>query len=168
MGTALCNYKNKSKGSKLNDGNRVGGAGRLTDSTIDHMQTYCGYTIRNNKGNTEEIQKAIWAIYYHMILGLESQSNDGQHLLCPKTPNLWCKYQKDHMTNTNNYDRKKCLSSVFRKELKHVFYRLFSSKILSTCQRGLTQNQQVFTFCCLDPLPKEIVLQCTSIQNCSL
>ena len=75
METALRNYKNKSKGSKLNGSKRVGGTGRVTDSTIVHMETYFVYTIRNNKGNTEEI-KAIWAIYYHMILGPESESND--------------------------------------------------------------------------------------------
>ena len=45
------------------------------------------------------------------------------------------------MTNTNNYDRKKCLPSIFKEELKHTFDRLSSSEILSTCQRGLTQNQ---------------------------
>ena len=44
-------------------------------------------------------------------------------------------------TNTNNYDRKKCLPSIFKEELKHIFDRLSSSEILSTCQRGLTQNQ---------------------------
>ena len=76
MGIALRNYKNKSKGSKLNGSKRVGGTGRVTDSTIERMQTYFVYTIRNNKGNTEEIQKTIWVIYYHMILGPESESND--------------------------------------------------------------------------------------------
>ena len=91
MGATLHNYKNKSKGSKLSDGKGIGGTGRLTDSTIDRMQTYC-YTIRSNKGNTEKIQKAIWAIYYHMILGPESESNDKQHRFCPKTPDSWCKY----------------------------------------------------------------------------
>ena len=135
MGTALRNYKNKSKGSKPSDGKGVGGAGQLTNSTIDHMQTYYRYTIRNNKGNTEEVQKAIWPIYYHMIPGPESDSKDEQH-----RPGSWCKYQRDHMTNTNNYDRKKCLPFVFR-ELKHIFVRLFSSEILSKCQCGLTQNQ---------------------------
>ena len=59
IGTAIRNCKNKSKGSKLNDGKGVGGTGRLTDSTIDRMQTYYGYTIFSNKSNTEEIQKAI-------------------------------------------------------------------------------------------------------------
>ena len=79
METALHNYKIKSKGSKLSDGKEVGGTGQLTDSTIDNMQTYYGYTIRSNKGNTEEIQKVIWAIYYHMILDPESENNDEQY-----------------------------------------------------------------------------------------
>ena len=52
METALHNYKIKSKGSKLSDGKEVGGTGQLTDSTIDNMQTYYGYTIRNKKVNS--------------------------------------------------------------------------------------------------------------------
>ena len=141
MGTALRNCKNKSKGNKLSDNKKVGGTGRLTDSTTDHMQTYYGYTICNNKDNTKEKQKAIWAIYYHMIPGPESETNAEQHQFYPKTPDSWCKCQRDQMTNNNNYDRKKCLPSVFREKLKHIFDHLSSSEILSTCQRGLTQNQ---------------------------
>ena len=91
MGTALRNYKNKSKGNKLSDGKGVVGTGRLADSTIDRMQTYYGYTICNNKDNTKEIQKAIWA----MILGPESEINDEQHGFYTKTPDTWCKYQRD-------------------------------------------------------------------------
>lgn len=69
MGMSLCNYKNKARGSKLEDGKGVGGAGRLTDPAIDRMQMYYGYAIRNNKGNLDRIRDAIWVIYHHMILG---------------------------------------------------------------------------------------------------
>ena len=68
-----------------------------------------------------------------MILDPENERNDEQHQFCPRTPDSWCKYQRDQMTNTSNYDRKKCLPSVFREELKHIFDRLSSPEILSTC-----------------------------------
>ena len=61
MGAALRNYKNK--GGTLPDGKGVGGTGRLTAKVIDQIQTYYGYAIRNNKGDTGAIIKAIWAIY---------------------------------------------------------------------------------------------------------
>ena len=59
-------------------------------------------------------------MYYYMTLGPESETNDEQHRFCPKTPDSWSKYQGDKMTNTNNYDSKECLPSVFREELKHI------------------------------------------------
>ena len=70
-----------------------------------------------------------------MILGPSSESNDEQHRFCPKTPHSWCKYQRDQMTNTNNYEHK---------WLPTVLDRLFSSEILSTYQSGLIQNQNKY------------------------
>ena len=68
MGSALCTYENKCKGTVLPDGKAVGGVGRLTDKIIDRIRTHYGYAIRHNKGNEEKIIKAIWTIYYHMII----------------------------------------------------------------------------------------------------
>ena len=42
------------KGKKLADGKPLGGAGRLTDDTIDSLQTYYGMGIRNNVQRCEE------------------------------------------------------------------------------------------------------------------
>ena len=55
MGSALHSYTNGRRGTKLSDGKGVGGTGRLTDAVVDRMQTYYGYAIRNNKGNTTKI-----------------------------------------------------------------------------------------------------------------
>ena len=67
----------------LSDGKTVGGAERQTDRVLDHMQTYYGYAILNNKGNQENITKAIWTIYYHMILGPSYEGVAAQHSYCP-------------------------------------------------------------------------------------
>ena len=141
MGTALRQYKNNCRGTKLSDGKGVGGAGRLTDVIVDQIQTYYGYAIRNNKGKMDEIKNAIWAIYYHMINGPSYESIQSQHSFCPKTADTWCKYQKDIINGTHFYNRSRCLPGIFRGELKAIFERLSSPDLLSGCQKGLTQNQ---------------------------
>ena len=141
MGAALRNYKNKCKGTVLPDGKTVGGAGRLTDRVVDHIQTYYGYAIRNNKGCEEKIIKAVWAIFYHMILGPSYERVATQHSYCPPGKDSWCKYQKDMFFGTNTYDRAKCIPFVFRGELKPIFNRLSSQELLQSCSKGLTQNQ---------------------------
>ena len=141
MGSALRTYKNNSKGRLLSDGKSVGGTGRLTDKVVDHIQTYYGYAIRNNKGNQEKIVKAIWAIFYHMILGPSYETVEGQHSYCPDGGESWCKYKKDIRFGTKTYDRKKCIPFVFRGEIKPIFERLSSNELLNSCQKGLTQNQ---------------------------
>ena len=141
MGTALRKYKNNCCGSKLSDGKTVGGTGRLTDAVIDHIQTYYGCAIRNNKSKKEEIVQAIWAIYYHMVAGPLDETLDEQHRYCPNTSDTWCKYHKDVLDGTNYYQKGKCLPHVFRDELKSIFEKLSSNDLLDGCQRGLTQNQ---------------------------
>ena len=42
MGTALRNLKLQYRGQKLADGKTIGGAGRLTDKTINSLQNYYG------------------------------------------------------------------------------------------------------------------------------
>ena len=74
MGSNLRSYKNKSKGRKLSDGGTIGGRGRLTDAVIDTFQNYYGSAIRTNLGNKEEMKSAVWAIYFHSILGSQSES----------------------------------------------------------------------------------------------
>ena len=73
MGNNLRTYKNNVKGSKLADGCSVGGRGRLTVVTIDSLQNCYGYAIRANSNNLQKMQDAVWAIYYHTILGLKGQ-----------------------------------------------------------------------------------------------
>ena len=117
------------------DGKSVGGTRCLTDKVVDRIQTYYGYAIRNNKGNEGNMVRAIWDIFYHMMIRPPDESAAAQHLYCPDGNDSWCKYKKDHAFNTNSYDRTKCLPFVFRKELKPIFDRLQS------CKKGLTQNQ---------------------------
>lgn len=141
MGTNLRSYKNKAKGKVLSDGGTVGGKGRLTDVAIDTLQNYYGVAIRKNQNNLVSMKSAIWAIYYHSILGDQSELLDEQHRYCPKSSTSWCRYQADQINNTSTYNQSRCLPSVFRKELKYIFERLSDEKLLKRCLRGYTQNQ---------------------------
>ena len=141
MGSALRSYKNGGRGTKLSNGKGVVGTGWLTDAVVDHMQTYHGYAIRNNKGNTTEITNVIWPIYYHMLAGPPDETAEYQHKYCPKTETTWCMYQKDIINKTNFYNSYKCLPSIFRVELESIFTCLSSQQLMESCQRGLTQNQ---------------------------
>ena len=113
LGTSLCSYKNKLRGVKLKDGESVGERGCLTDAIVDKMQTCYGYAIRNNIGNKENIRNAIFALFYHMILGPSYESLSTQHKYCPEGIGSWCKYQVDISSNTDKYDRTKCLPFIF-------------------------------------------------------
>ena len=106
LGTALRSYKNKRRGAVLSNGKGTDGK----DPTIDRMQTAYGYAIRNNK--------AIWAIYHHMIMVPPEESVESQHSYCPNDDKTWCKYHKGKIFNTNIYDRSKCLPFVFCGELQ--------------------------------------------------
>ena len=140
MGTSLRKYKKKSRGKKLDDGKTVGGAGRLTDKTIDSMQNYYGMAIRSNKGNLEGMKIAIMAILKHMIRNDWATLKD-QHSFCPRDSGTWCKYWKDKSEMTNEYDDAKRLPNVFRSELKPIFDRLSDDTLLKRCLLGVTQNQ---------------------------
>ena len=157
MGSALRTYKNNCRGILLPDGKTVGGKGRLGDAIVDRIQTYYGYAIRNNKGERDKIVKAIWAIYYHLIIGPSYESLEQQHSFCPTDESTWCKYQKDRSSGTNTYDRKNCLPNVFRGELKDIFTRLSSQTVLGACEKGLTQNQnEALNNCVWTKCPKRV------------
>ena len=141
MGSALRTYKNNCKGFVLHDGKAVGGVVRLTDKIIGRIQTYYGYAIGNNKGNDEKIVKAIWAIFYHLILDPSYESFDAQQSYCPDGEGSWRKYKKYLLHGKTTYDQKKCLPFVFCGELKPIFEWLSSSDLLNSCKQGLTQNQ---------------------------
>ena len=82
-------------GKVLLDGGAVGGKGRLTDVVTDTLQNYYGAAICKNKNNLVSMKSAIWAIYYHSILGDQSELLDKQHQYCPKSSTSWCRYQAD-------------------------------------------------------------------------
>lgn len=140
MGNALRRYVKEMKGNKMNDNKTVGGKGRLTKLKIDQIQRYYGQAIRKHVGNLEEMQKAIWAIFFHTVTSPGTVSMKIQHQYCPKGNESWCKFNNNLETGKKTYDESGRLPPAFYEPLKPIFKRLSTKELLQKCQKGLTQN----------------------------
>ena len=99
METNLRRMVKEYKGKKLEDGKTLSRKGRLTSARIDAIQNFYGRTICDNKGNTEQMSKEIWAILYHYA----STADKLMHTNCPTGHQSWCGYQKDIANETSTY-----------------------------------------------------------------
>ena len=93
-------------------------------SVVNNIQNYHGVDIRSNIGKLKDMQNAIWAICFHMIMGPSNETLNEQHQYCSVTPNAWCKYQVDQINDTSFYNRQNFLPPVFRSKLHYIFKRL--------------------------------------------
>ena len=80
LGSQLRKLKANYGKKKLDDGNTIGGRGRLTEKIIDTMQNYYGLAIRKNKGNLDGMINDTLAGLYHIA----SNENNPQHDLCQR------------------------------------------------------------------------------------
>ncbi len=121
MGTHL--WELRKKQPKLKDGKSVKGSKhRLTDKTLDKLQTYYGNAISANvkpgkltpqeqKKQIKIMQKAILAVLYHTC---EYSDDKKRHQYCPPGPDSWCSYKRDgtllrkdhHLDAVNSHKRK--------------------------------------------------------------
>ena len=98
------------------------------------MQNHFGEAIRNNIGDRDNMYKAIWCIFEHMIRN-DSEALQEQHDLCPR--NSWCSF----WCRRDQYDNDKRLPSVFVDELKPLFIRLGPDHLLDRCLKGMTKPE---------------------------
>ncbi|GFS51125.1 uncharacterized protein TNCV_3532441 [Trichonephila clavipes] len=135
MGTRY--EKLKQMSSKLSDGKSIGGKGRLTDRMIDLITTYYGNAIRQNKTCLSDMQKAIWAVYFH----IRSSDEEPLHSFCPVGPNSWCKYQNQVVEGSvETFRHSNKLPVAVMDAIKPVFNDLSQPKLLQKCLGGKTQN----------------------------
>ena len=73
----------------MTDGKTVHGRNRLTNETIDRMQTHFGEAICKNSGNIENKKKDIKTVLHHMVQN-EKMSLEEQHSYCSR--DSWCKF----------------------------------------------------------------------------
>lgn len=150
MGARLRKLKKDLKGKVLEDKKQIGGAGRLTDSEIDLIQTYYGLAIRRNTHSLKDMRSAVWAIFLHKA----STDSHPQHTLCPKGEESWCGFQKALVGGTS-YQHKHSLPSAVIEAMRPVFRDLSEDKLLKKCLHGQTQNvNESFNNCVWERLPK--------------
>ena len=131
-GTRLRRLKQENKGLKLPDGKGLSGAGRLTDKSIDTLQNYFGFAIRQNAGNLDAMQQSVKAVLSHVASSEENPMHDS----CPEGERSWCGYKRDPAS----YKHKKGLPMDIVNFIKPVFDDLSSSQLLEKCLHGRTQN----------------------------
>lgn len=133
MGTQLFKMKNE----KLSDGKPLKGKGQLTGERMKKIQIFYGLAIRRNTNSVKEMQKAIWATYFH----IQSTNENPTHQLCPKDANTWCKFHKAEIEN-DEYDQRNHfhVPELIMSAIKPVFKSLADPLLLEKCLKGKTQN----------------------------
>lgn len=137
MGSRLRKLKTEFRGKKLIDKKPLSGKGRLTDVLIDQLTTYYGNAIRKHSDNYREMQRAIWAIWYH------KRSNDDEptHYFCPSGTDSWCTYNRSLAAGTiKDFKHTKSIPVAVMDALKPIFKDLSHPDLLKRCLGGKTQN----------------------------
>ena len=138
MGTRLRNLKKCTNKNDLEDKKSLGGKGRLTEKEINKIQNYYGIAIRQNIDNLYQMRKNILAVLHHSCV---ADLSDARHILCPKTKDSWCKYQRLKLQN-KDYKEKPGLPNAMKTFIKPIFKDLMSEDLLSKCLHGSTQNNE--------------------------
>ncbi|KFM71283.1 hypothetical protein X975_00958, partial [Stegodyphus mimosarum] len=150
MGARLRKLKQEFRGKKLYDKKPLSGKGRLTDVLIDQLTTYYGNAIRKHSDNYHDMQKAIWAIWYHK----RSNDNEVTHDFCPDGVDSWCAYKRAVVNGTNeNFKHTNSVPVAVMDAIKPIFKDLSHPDLLKRCIGGRTQNVNeslnslIWTFC---------------------
>ena len=109
----------------------------LTPPVIDKLQNYFGIALRANCTTVENMQKAIWASYFHVA----SNELNNYHDHCEASSTSWCQYQRDIFNKTNLFKHGPGLSQEVIKGVKPIYLDLIKPSELMKCLHGKTQNQ---------------------------
>ena len=86
LGSCLHLLKKRLGKRLLQDGKRIAGEGRRTNSKINKLQVYYGKAIRDNTHDMEAMKKAVKAIWHHT----KSTDENPDHDRCPPDADSWC------------------------------------------------------------------------------
>lgn len=132
MGSQLRKLKQQLGKTVLSDGKTI--RGRLTDVTIDRLQSYYGKAIRDNTDSLDKMRTAVWASFFH------TASTDAKplHNMCSIE---WCKYLKSEAAGTvDSYKHTKPIDKAVMIAIKPIYTKLADPELLSKCLHGKTQN----------------------------
>ncbi|GFX75729.1 uncharacterized protein TNCV_2237021 [Trichonephila clavipes] len=133
MGSRLRRFKAKMRGQKLSDDKALCGKNRLTEASIDQLQTYYGLAIRRNLSSVKDVRQGIWAIFLHKI----STDETPQHGFCPSGPDTWCRYKKAQLENKVYHHKHKFPVAVVE-AIRPIFRNLSNPELLKKCLHGNT------------------------------
>lgn len=152
MGSRLRATKLSCKKKTLSDGKSI--RSRLSDKKIDELQAYYSSAIRNNCTDLKNMQRAVWAIYFHKI----STDKSPHHGLCPKPPDTWCRYWKaQEKGELAIFKHKNSIPVAVMEVIKHDFQHLAKPELLKRCLHGKTQNvNEAFNHVIWNRLPKNV------------
>jgi hypothetical protein len=137
IGSRLRRRKQEMKGKKLSDGKTLSGKGRLTDEVINKLTIYYGNAIRNNCNSVRDMQKAVWALFYHK----RSTDQEPSHQFCPTGNESWCPYQRACSNGLlKSYKHKNTVPPPVMDAIKDIFKDLSMPSLLKKCLGGYTQN----------------------------
>ncbi|GFY20962.1 uncharacterized protein TNCV_3990061 [Trichonephila clavipes] len=112
MGSRLQRFKAKMRGQKLSDGKALCGKNRLTEASIDQLQTYYGLAIRRNLSSVKDMRQG---------------------------PDTWCRYKKTQLENKVYHHKHKFPVAVVE-AIRPIFRDLSDPELLKKCLHGNTQN----------------------------
>ncbi|KYN12200.1 hypothetical protein ALC57_15632, partial [Trachymyrmex cornetzi] len=131
--------------------NQVGSkvAATLTNKVMQDLSLYYGLAIQRHPDSVEDMQREIWANYYHKI----STDEKPQHHFCPEGASSWCKWQQYKAAGTPYFDPP-ALDRETQEILKPIYEELSQRDLLERYLGANTQNNnESFNACvwCLAP-----------------
>ena len=113
------------------------GRNALTGKQINKLQAYFGKAIRENSDSVEEVEKAIWATFYHRL----STDENPQHQNCPPGMTSWCGFQRAAVEGRESkFKHKPGFSPEVTRAIKPVYEDLTKKSLLERCLGAHSQN----------------------------
>ncbi|XP_077549490.1 uncharacterized protein LOC144162721 [Haemaphysalis longicornis] len=109
---------------------------KLKDGQIQKLQNYYRIAITSNRGNVQEMYRAIWASLFHS----SSTSAANSHKFCPEGVESWCKHRRAEALGEPAPDHTPLLTKAQGEALLPIYRRLTEKKLLTRCLQGKTQN----------------------------
>ena len=109
----------------------------FTSKTMDALGVFYGSAIRENIGDVDAMEKAIWTIFHHSA----STDEDPQHQFCPVGEESWCKYQLAIALSQDIPPANNRIPPDLVQLIGPVFEELIDRELLDRCILGTTQSQ---------------------------
>ncbi|KYN02057.1 hypothetical protein ALC62_07126 [Cyphomyrmex costatus] len=137
----------------------------LTNKLMIKLSIYYGLAILRNSDSVEEMNKAVWATFFH----LSSTDKNPQHSYCPQRLTSWCEYQKFKAQNQQVTFTYPPAFDDTATILKPIYEELSSNDLLERCLGKNNQNNnKSFNHCVWNLAPKHIFVGKMTLEIATL